>query len=265
MLAAPLAIGKNLETLAAQLQQYAGARAKSIQLAVTEWGPYFHVSPSSSWVDHNKTIASAVYTASVLKRFAEAKQLGAANAFKLTDNAAFMGWIGRRSGEWKPNAPMLAFQLYSRHFGEFVVQSAVNSPTYDSQKIGLIDSVSGVPYVEVVASRSRDGRTLRWIAINKHLDQPIETTFRFDGRSPSGKWRVRTLSGTAIDAHTGTELPSVPGLNWAKQETALGKSSFYSTSDKEVTLVESVWDPAPSNGVYKLAPCSVTSFEAVLR
>lgn len=265
MLAAPLAMGKNLETLTGEIQRYAGGRGSAIRLAVTEWGPFFHVLPTSSWVDHNKTLASALYTASVLKQFAEAKQLGAATSFKLSDNAAFMGWIGRRNGEWRPNAQSLAFQLYSRNFGEIVVRSAVTSPTYNSQKVGLIDSVSGVPYVEVVASRSRNRRKLRWIAINKHFDQSIETTFRFEGRVPSGIWRTRTLSGTAIDAHTGTELPNVAGLNWAKQETAPGKSSFYSTSDREVTLVESVWNSLPTRGTYKLPAFSVTAFEADLR
>jgi len=207
-------------------------------------------------------MASAVYTASVFKQFLDSPQTDIATFFKLTDAAAFMGWIGQRKGKYIPNADLLAFRLLAQHSGQTLVRATTDSPVYNSQKIGLIDAVSGVPYVETIASRSPDGRRLRLLVVNKKLDGAVNVSFELKGRTASGDWRVRTLSASAIDAHTGTELPQVPGLRWARQETAAAGSRFNVDSDREVQLRDSTWSPGSP---YPLPPCSITAFEIDLR
>lgn len=261
MMASPVLIGRNLTDISAAIRRNT---AKDIQIAITEWGPYFHVSPSSSWVDHNKTLASAIYTASAMAQFLQSPQTSVATSFKLSDAAAFMAWIGKREGRFEPNADYLAMQLYSRHFGTTLVKATTDAPTYDSERIGLVDAVKGVPYVDCVASRDAGRKKLYWIAVNKHASAAIPLTFTFSGLRPKGPWTVRTLTGPALDAHTGTELPSVPGLNWAAQETLATQSSFNARGGGNVHVEESTWAPSGTALVYSLPARSVVAFEAAV-
>lgn len=259
MLAAPVLIGENLRTVSRQIEQYAPGRKDHIKLAVTEWGPWFHADPSSRYVDHVKTLGSALFVASTLKVFIEHPNMDVANTFKLVDNA-FMGWIGLRNGKYVPKAPYYALQMFSRHFGAILVPSRTESPTYDSPAAGLVDSVRGVPWFETVVSRSEDGGTLYIMAINKHFDSPAEAEIELDGFSAAGG-TVWTLGGSAIDAHTGTELPKIPGLKWADQTPAQSGGRFRQGGPGEVRLNSTQVDLQGDRFRYTFEPHSVTCLE----
>lgn len=260
MLAAPVLTARNLRTVSDQIDAYAPARAAHIKIAVTEWGPLFHVAPDSRFVDHVKTLGSAVYVASVLKAFVESPRTEIANFFKLVDNA-FMGWIGLRGGTYIPKAPYLALQMYTRHFGTVLVGSAATSPTYDSPAVGLIDRVEGVPYVEALASRSDDGDTLYLMAINKHLDARAVITFTLNGFIPQPDGVAWTLDGTALDANSGTELPAVPGVSWAEQAQVAPNSRFKQGAPNEVHISSEPLHDLNTSFRYSLPPHAVASIE----
>ena len=215
MLAAPLTVERNLDVLQKQIV-FRIPTGKRPVIAVTEWGPYFHAIPQSPVVDHVKTLGSAVYVADVLRVFIECRTLEIANFFKLLDNA-FMGWIGYRNGELTAKAPYYAFQMYTKHFGSILVNSKTSSPTYDSPALGIMDHVRGVPYLEAICSKSKDDKKLYILVINKHFDQSISAKIKINDFVPNPQGTAWTLSGTAIDANTGTELPQFPGLTWATQ------------------------------------------------
>src|SRR5262249_12655649 len=153
--------------------------------------------------------------ASAMNVFLETPKMDIAIGFKLLDEL-FQGWIGKRNGQWTPTAPYYALQLYAHHFGPVLVSSATVSPTYDSQPVGLVDALSNVPYLDVVSSRSDDGRTVYLMAINRHFDSPVRARISISGRKPVGGGTVWTLNGTGIDANTGTQLFQAPGIKWAK-------------------------------------------------
>ena len=69
MLAAPLLIAGNLKDIAEQIKIAVPERADAIGIAVTEWGPLFHALPTSEWVDHPKTLGSALYVPDQLRVF----------------------------------------------------------------------------------------------------------------------------------------------------------------------------------------------------
>jgi len=233
MLAAPVLIARNLADVSRQIEQFAPSHASRISIAVTEWGPWFHAVPDSRFVDHSKTLGSALFVASTLAAFVRAPRVQWATAFKLVDNA-YLGWIGLRGGEYAPKAPYYALQLFSRHFGTRVVTTTTQSPTYDSPGVGLVAAVEGVPYLDVVSSLSDDGNTLFVIVVNRHFTASITTQFTLEGFAPVEAGAATVLNGTGIDAHTGTELPKIPGLKWARQSSAVFEPRFERGGPDEV-------------------------------
>jgi len=217
MLAAPVSIARNLQTVSDMIEKYAPARASQIKIAVTEWGPAFRFDINSRWVDHPKTLGSALFTASALKTFIEAPRVEIANNLMLHDVSVY-GAIGSQNtdfppnSDWIPTARYYAFQLFTKHFGDRLIRSTSESPTYDSPSVGFSDAVKGVPYLDVVSSLSADGQRLYVIAVNKHFDSPIEAKISLRGFTPAGQGEVWTLNGAGLDANTGTGIIKVPGM-----------------------------------------------------
>ncbi|HBY62311.1 MAG TPA: hypothetical protein DEH78_21015 [Solibacterales bacterium] len=264
MLAAPVLMARNLDTLARQIDQFAGSRAPRIELAVTEWGPFFHLDIRNRWMDHTRTLGSALFVASVLKAFVEQPKLTVANAFQLID-LNFAGWMGPKSethltdtpgdNQWAPKAPYFAFQMFTKHFGPVLVRSTTESPTYDTPEVGMVGAVSGVPYLETVSSRSDDGQTLYVLVINKHLDSEIRGKVSLSGFQPQGgtAWM---LTGSAIDANTGTKL--VRGVQWGKQ---VELARMNKGGPGEVTLRSQPVNVAAAEFEYAFPKHSVTCLE----
>lgn len=238
MLAAPLLIQKNLDALAKLINDNAGDRADDIGIAVTEWGPFFHVLPSSVWVDHVKTLGSALFVADTLRVFALHPKMEAATLFKLTE-PTFMGWMGPKDGKYVAKPALLAFQFYTNHFFPQLVSAQTESPTYDSPEVGVIDAVRGVPYLTAIASRDPNGKRLSLIVVNKHQSQGIETEISFGGIDRLKNGTSRMLTGDSLDAHTGTTLMKIPGLTWGTQRTMTPNVPFNALEKANVHVEES--------------------------
>jgi alpha-N-arabinofuranosidase len=260
MLAAPISIKKNLDGVTAKLDALGRDAAHRPKIAVTEWGPFFHFDPQSRFVDHVKTLGSALFVASTLKVFIESPAVQIANAFKLVD-PLFMGWIGSNNGRHVPTAPYLALQLYTRHFGERLVAATTHSPVYDSAAVGWVDRVANVPYLDVVASLSGDGKTLYVIAVNKHFDDAIVGRISIRGFQPVGPAVAWVLNGTGIDANTGTRPPQAPGVRWMPQASAEPTGRFDHGGPGEVTLTSTTIARVSNSFEYSFPAHSVTALE----
>lgn len=263
--AAPLMVADNLRTVSEQIRRFAPSdRADRIRIAVTEWAPLFQVVPSSAWIDHSKTLGSALYVADVLRVFIQSDRVEVANFFKLNE-PSFLGLIAARQGQWAPNASYYAFQLYTEHFGSTVVASRTEAPTYDSVKAGIVPAMKKVPLLESVASVSADGSRVFVMLINKSVDQPADVALNIGG-SDVASGIAHLLTGASPDSNTGTELPKVPGIKWARQVNVDEKTrSFDRGAPSEVTYASS---PLPRVGkafTYRVPPHSVVSLELQLK
>jgi alpha-N-arabinofuranosidase len=254
MLAAPLLVRDNLAAASKKVE----ARGARIALAVTEWGPYFQLRPKDRFVDHVKTLGSALYVASAMKVFLETPRMQIATGFKLSDEL-FQGWIGKRDGHWAPNAPYYALELYTRHFGTVLVSSESQGPCYDSQPAGLVDALSNVPYLDVVSSRSDDARTLYLMAVNKHFDAPIHARITISGRRTDGSATAWTLNGAGIDANTGTQL--FQPRRWAKQASDEINPRFESGGPEQVAVTSTKVGGVAPSFEYTFPAHSVTALE----
>jgi alpha-N-arabinofuranosidase len=257
MWAAPKLIEQNLKDTWRDVERFAPDQAHRIGLGVTEWGPSFAVDPSSPWIDHTKTLGSAVFVASMLKVFAEDPHLLLANFFKLNEGA-HMGWIGRRGGAWVPTALYDAFRMVSREMGSQLLASTVDVAHYDSPQAGAVGRVADVPYLDVLATAADSGNSISALLINKHMTAAVSARVVLAGSTGAGTLRTETLTGDAADANTGTELPQLPGLKWAVQQRLGPQGRFDRGGEGEIRLDRGqVADPGPEVTV-RVPPHSVT-------
>lgn len=264
MFAAPILIARNLQAVSDDIRRYAADDAGRIRIAVTEWGPAFQFGPGSPYVDHAKTLGSALFVASALKTFLEAPRTDIANYFLLNDMAV-LGLIASRNADfpprpdWIPTARYYALQLYTRHFGDKVVSSTATGPTFNSEAVGLMQAVRDVPVLDVVASLSDDGRQLYILGINRSFDDPVDAALEVRGFTPGSSGVAWTLNGTGIDANTGTKPLEIPGVKWGRQAEDPQHHRFARGAMSEVTLQSS---PVANTGArfrYRFPAHSATS------
>ncbi|MEJ0017326.1 MAG: hypothetical protein WDN25_12300 [Acetobacteraceae bacterium] len=262
--AAPTLIAANLRDTWKDVERLQPDRAARMSLGITEWGPLYAATPGSPWVDHVKTLGSAIYVAAALKAFAEDPHVTVANFFKLNE-ASFMGWIGRSGSAWIPTAPYRAFQMVATRMEPDLLASSVEVASYDSRAIGFVDRVRGVPYLDVLATRSEDGRILTVLLISKHPSAAIDATLALDGSAGADSLRSETLTGPAVDANTGTQLPAVPGLRWAPQQRFGTAGRIDRGSLEEVRLDSQALAPPGATVTVRVPPYSMTllRFEGV--
>lgn len=268
MLARPIHIAENLRRTADQLERFYPDPAKRPFIAVTEWGPIFQFFHAGQYVDHPKTLGSALFSASTLKAFIESPETDIANFWMLNDFSV-LGWISSANDEfppnpdWIPTARYFAFQIFSRHFGERLVKTIASGPGFDTGKVGWSDAAKNVPYLDVVSSLSDDGSKLYIIAINKHFDKEIEATIELKDFVPKGSATRWLLSGSGVDANTGSKVIKVPNLKWGKQVSDRKHRRFTQGGPKEVQLTSDRVNGLSARFTHSFPKHSVTSLVLV--
>jgi hypothetical protein len=113
LLAFPLQVERDLAALNQEIDTYAPDHRNRIDVAVTEWGPLFHVDAGHPWVDHGKTLGSGLFVANMLQVYARTPRVSMANFFKLVD------WFyqGAMSYEGVPKPSYYVLQNFARNFG----------------------------------------------------------------------------------------------------------------------------------------------------
>ena len=256
MLAAPLQIEQNLKDVSALLARYDKPH-RQIGIAVTEWGPFFHVLPSSPWVDHVKTMGSSLFVGATLNTFLRNPRVEIANFFKLAD-LGFMGWIGGNGEQARATAPYEVFALYRRYLGRNLVQVETRAPTYASTEVGVVAAMPAVPLLDAVATL--DGDTLTLIVVNKSETQSMATGLTLKAATGYDGATVRTVRAASLDAHSGTRLPVIPGLHWADQ---VNLARFHKGGPGEIVTEEKNLPGASAAGAdqrldYTFPPLSVS-------
>ncbi len=260
MLASPVLIQQSLDDVSSKIQKLAPQRAGKIKIAVTEWGPLFQADTKGRFLDHVKTLGSGLFAADTLMVMAKNPNVEMTNFFQLVDSL-YMGWIGPRGTSYAPKGPYFAFQMFTNHAGSTVVNSSSTSPTYSSHAVGSVDAVNATPYLDVIATRSADGKILYVTAVNKSLDRAIRTKLSISGFRPVTTATAWTLNGTGIDANTGTELFKAPGVKWPEQAMMKSNPRFDKGGPQEVAISQSSLKGVANQFEYTFPAHSVTSLE----
>jgi len=178
-------------------------RSGPMRIAITEHFPLFGGGGDQKQIlailDQSKTLASAIFTASLLHEFMREK------VWMANYNIATSKWFGALLTDTDQGIirtpTYFVYDLYRNHFGTKLVDISVRSPTFDSGKVGTVAARAGVPYLDAVASRDESGN-LYLAVINRNLRNAVEADIDIPGVS-KGRATVRVLSGPSPRAING--------------------------------------------------------------
>jgi alpha-N-arabinofuranosidase len=174
--------------------------ADRVKLAINEWGLDLRS-------ERQYSMESALYGARLMNVFERSGEIVGMSAVSDLVN----GWPGGiiqagRQGVFV--SPIyLVNQLYSEHRGDQRLATTVNGPTFNASLEG-----TNVPYLDAVASRTADGKTIYIKAVNTNLTSSLVTTITIDGAIPAARAEVKTVTAPSLDAANGFSRPGAVSI-----------------------------------------------------
>ncbi len=177
---------ENLDQVLETLARLSPVNA-NVPLAVTEFGPLFGVSSQRDqhaiYVDQSRTLAAALYVASLLDVF-----LGEPRLFLACYTNPIHRWYGSlltdtEAGLVKTPTYHL-YSLYRSRFESGLLTTIITSPTFDAQDKGIVKAHRGLPDLLARASLSADGSRLTALLVNRSLGRPLRTAVSVTGFAP---------------------------------------------------------------------------------
>jgi alpha-L-arabinofuranosidase len=166
-----------------------------IKLIVNEWNSVLPLPRQHS-------MESALYAARMMNVFERSGDLVTMSAVSDLVN----GWPGGiiqagRHGVYV-TPTYRAIQLYATHLGAERLDTTVQSPTFD-----VPDGPTAVPFVDVTASRSADGRRYILKAVNTNLDATARVRITVDGGKPPSQATQHTLTAPTLQTANSFNAP----------------------------------------------------------
>jgi alpha-N-arabinofuranosidase len=195
--ALPYAVGPYFDQVQAQVDKNPELRGK-VHFAVTEWlfnskgfGERNFTNESPSWMNEGGAVLAAGFLNTLLRHSSEVK-------------IADMTGIMEFAGIWKHREQVYAmpayyaFQMYTPVKGDTILPLTSDSGTYSVRGgVKPLDSVDSVPYIDVVATRSRDGRTVTLLCVNRSLEQDVPTHFDLGSMRITGAGQMQQIKSVS--------------------------------------------------------------------
>ena len=185
-----------------------------IQLAINEWGLDLPV-------EQQYSMLSALYGARLMNVFERSAGIVAMSAVSDLVN----GWPGGiiQAGRDGAFASAIYFvnQLYANTRGTDILSTAVESPTFDSSREG-----KNIPYLDVVVSRSGDGKQIFVRIVNTNLDNPLSTTIAVKDAKVDENVEMSTVNAESLKMSNSFTSPNAVGL---QKSMITGGANFIAT------------------------------------
>lgn len=201
-------VQENLDQVAGLVDRLSPSN-RGVPLAVTEYGPLFGVSgrpgPQAIYVDQSRTLAAAIYVASVLDVF-----LGNPRVLAACYTNPIHRWYGSLLTDTDQGLVLTPtyhlFTMYRERFFRRLLPVRVASPTFAARGLGLVRKREGVPEVVARASLSDDGSRVGIMLVNRSVDRerPAELVLR--GPFAASSFDCRVLTGPSPAAVNGPRL-----------------------------------------------------------
>ena len=186
---------------------------REIALAINEWGLDLPMQQQYS-------IVSALYGARLLNIFERSAGFVAMSAVSDLVNGWPGGIIQASRDDLFVSPLYLVNQLYSETRGSQLLTTELQGPTFDSSREG-----KNVPYLDVVASKSLDGKQIFLKVVNTNLEDAVSTTVTISGTRMTPRVLVSTIT-TGIKEYNSFKTPNAVEI---KRSTLVGGSSFVVT------------------------------------
>lgn len=185
--AAPLSAERIIQRLAEQIRHTAAG--KGIKIAFDEWNLWL-APPEDAETMHRLryTLRDALYTAGMLNVFhRQCRALQIANLAQLVN---VLPLIVTSDSQAYATPIYYPFLMY-RQMEPIALETAVESPTFNSQSLGNIEALQKVPWIDVTATRSRSGRRVVLGVVNRDPYRRVDLSVRlfgFSGLRPVRGW-----------------------------------------------------------------------------
>lgn len=194
--ALPYAVGPYFDRVQEQIDAHPELRGK-VHQAVTEWlfnskgyGERNFTDDSPSWMNEGGAVMAGGFLNTVLRHTAE---------IKITDMTGIMEF----AGIWKKREQVYAvpayyvFKMYTAAKDNTVLPVSTDSGSYDViGGVRPLDHAQDIPYVDVVATRTADGKTVFLFCVNRSLDQDVPTQFDLGALHVDGSVHVEQISAS---------------------------------------------------------------------
>jgi alpha-N-arabinofuranosidase len=181
-----------------------------IKLAINEWNTTFPVPRQHS-------MESALYAARLMNVF-ERSDIVAMTAVSDLVNGWPGGVIQAGHHDVFVTPTYLVNELYARHMGTDRLAAKVESPTYDTSLEG-----TDVPYLDGVATRTKDGRQIFVKLVNTDPERYLRTTIEISGTNIGGQANIETINGDTIRSANSFAEPNAVSL---RQSSVAAGNSF---------------------------------------
>jgi len=183
------------------------APGRDIRLIINEWN-------TSLPVPRQHSMESALYGARLMNVFERSGDVVEMTAVSDLVNGWSGGVIQASRHDVFVTPTYLAMRLYNEHLGSDRLGVRVSSPVFDS-------SIEGkqIPALDIVASRSADGRQLFVKAVNTSRDAPLKTTITVTGATLDAAGTMQTVTGASLAAANSFRTP---------EAVTVGSTSFRS-------------------------------------
>jgi alpha-N-arabinofuranosidase len=192
--ALPYAVGPYFDKVQAQIDEHAELKGK-VHQAVTEWlfnskgyGERNFTDESPSWMNEGGAVMAGGFLNTVLRHSAE---------ITITDMTGIMEF----AGIWKKREQVYAvpayyvFRMYTAVAGDTVLPVTSDSGSYNvAGGDRPLDRVEDIPYIDVVATRSADGKTVTLLCVNRSLNADVPAKFDLGGLKATAAAKVQTIS-----------------------------------------------------------------------
>lgn len=192
--ALPYAVGPYFDKVQAQVDEHPDLKGK-VHFAVTEWlfnskgfGERNFTDESPSWMNEGGAVMAAGFLNTVLRHSSEVK---------ITDMTGIMEF----AGIWKRREQVFAapayyvFRMYTAVKGDTILPVSSDSGSYNVKGGDRpLSDLADIPYVDVVATRSADGKTLTLLCVNRSVSQDLPVHFDLGSLHPTAASRVEQIS-----------------------------------------------------------------------
>ncbi len=171
------------------------APGRDIRLIINEWN-------TSLPVPRQHSMESALYGARLMNVFERSGDLVEMTAVSDLVNGWSGGVIQASRHDVFVTPTYHVIRLYNETLGRERLAATVTSPTFDSSIEG-----KGIPVLDIVATRSGDGRTLFVRAVNTSRDRALKTTITVNGAAVGAGGTVQTVTGESLEAANSFRTP----------------------------------------------------------
>jgi alpha-N-arabinofuranosidase len=181
---------------------------RNTPIAITEWGPLFGYSNKpdvhNAYVDQSRTMAAAVYVASILDAL-----ISNPRVLLATYTNPIHRWYGSLLTDTEQGLirtpSYYVYSLYRSRFESKLVAASVRGAAFNSESVGLVNPQRNVAEVLAKASVSSDGRRLTAMIVNRSVERATPARVTVNGFT-ARRADCQVLSGSAPNAINGPNL-----------------------------------------------------------